>query len=209
MRETMRINALIALLFFAGCSMQPAGVLPVVSAEDAAVIDAATARAGAEFATRAAQRDAVAVAEARDRAEASFTKVTAARELAMKPQAPEPEDILAGCIRDVVAAEILARKLKRPLLIWVGTGCDGWHDKLPECVHARVPTYEMDSTPRVLVPTPTGKRLYWLKSDLDNGNVEPRDIRNVISGRLGAETMAAPPPAFAPVSMWGAANCST
>lgn len=189
------------LMLMSGCSSAP---LPAQTAQTA------TALAAMESAMDARERAAATMR--RGRALETFAAVQMAREaVAAAKENALPDELLHACTKDVVAAEILAKKLNRPLILWVG-GCSGWHSKLPECVHAQVPSYDGDATPRVLVPYgSTGRRLYWLKSDLAAGKVDAQMIRDVISGKLGAPTSAAPMmnrPALMPVSTWGYA-CST
>lgn len=138
------------------------------NARDEIVMEEARAYTLAALAFAGLARDHEAAAAARDHAAAALAKMQAVRDEANKPKPP-------------VVPPPAPPKLA-PTLIWVD--CEPWRALLPEYSHTWVASYDGDATPRVIVPTPTG-RVYWLASDL--GQIRVIDFRAAVAGKLAGK----------------------
>lgn len=78
----------------------------------------------------------------------------------------EPVKTDNNCLKDLAAARKLASESGKPLLVWVG-GCGGKCVKdFRDCIHAQVPAWNGDTTPKLIVPK--GSWDYWWPKDAVN-----------------------------------------
>ncbi len=127
---------------------------------------------------------------AKARAAIAIAQVQRAREVAktaqVKPEAGVAESDNHGCFDDIDVARRVAKKLKKPLVIWVGMTCaeaPKVHKAIQEdTVGVHLRAYNNSVTPRIVVTDPTNNVEYRvLKKEIDA--TTPISIRR----RMGLE----------------------
>jgi len=79
--------------------------------------------------------------------------------------------VVEGCFEDLNTARLVAKKVKQPLVLWVGMTCTDAGDVCKairdDVVSCHVKSYHGSDTPRVVVTDPDGVEYRILKSEFD------------------------------------------
>lgn len=111
--------------------------------------------------------------ESTDKAKAALALAKAQRERTTPTasKAMPKAAVVEGCFDDLATAHMVAKRLKKPLVLWVGMTCkeagnvcDSLHEDVVSC---HLSSYHGSATARIVVTDPEGVEYRVLKSEID------------------------------------------
>ena len=127
------------------------------------------------------------IACSKSKALATLTLAQAQREREASRMALPELTVKHVCHEDLATAEAEAKRLGKPLLLWVAITCEDEPDISKalqnDCVMCHVREYNQSTAPRIVVPAKDG---IWAfsKADLDAKRLKASDVRDKLTARV-------------------------